>query len=27
VNPVSGELEVVWPFQAPPTMWRIRANP
>ncbi|SRR2546425_2190834 len=23
VNPVSGELEVVWPFQAPPTMWRI----
>ena len=22
VNPVSGELEVVWPFQAPPTMWR-----
>jgi len=27
VNPVSGELEVVWPFRAPPTMWRIRANP
>ncbi|MGH2670386.1 MAG: aspartyl protease family protein [bacterium] len=22
VNPVSGELEVVWPFQAPPTMKR-----
>ena len=22
VNPVSGELEVVWPFEAPPTMWR-----
>jgi predicted aspartyl protease len=22
VNPVSGELEVVWPFQAPPTMGR-----
>ena len=27
VNPVSGELEVVWPFRAPPTMWRIRAKP
>ena len=26
VNPVSGELEVVWPFQAPPTMWRIRLS-
>jgi len=22
VNPVTGELEVIWPFQAPPTMWR-----
>ena len=26
VNPVSGELEVVWPFQAPPTMWRTRVR-
>jgi len=27
VNPVSGELETVWPFRAPPTMWRIRVSP
>ena len=27
VNPVSGELEIVWPFSAPPTMTRFRWLP
>ena len=27
VNPVSGDLEVIWPFQAPPTMWRVGIGP
>ena len=27
VNPVSGGLEVIWAFQAPPTMWRVGIGP